>query len=193
MLRKLYDWTLDMAGRRNAMTVLAVVSFIESSFFPIPPDALIVPMIVADRRRAWRVALIASIFSVLGGLFGYAIGFFLFDSIGQPLLDFYGYNEAFAKFQDAYNEWGLWIVASAGFTPLPYKVFTIASGLTQMDLAIFLAASIVSRSARFFLEAAILWYFGPPVRAFVERYLGLVAIGSFALLIGGFITIKYLF
>lgn len=193
MLRKLYDWTLDMAGRRNALGVLAVVAFIESSFFPIPPDALIIPMIVADRRRAWRVALVASISSVLGGLFGYAIGYFLFDSVGLPLLNFYGYNEAFAEFQAAYNEWGLWIVAGAGFTPLPYKVFTIASGVTQMDLAIFMAASAVSRSARFFLEAAILWYFGPPVRAFVERYLGLVAAGSFVLLIGGFIAIKYLF
>ncbi len=170
-----------------------MVSFIESSFFPIPPDAMIVPMIVANRERAWRIAAVASVFSVLGGFFGYLIGYLFFESVGQWVLDFYGYNEKFDKVQSFFNEWGAWFVAAAGFTPLPYKVITIASGVTQLDLIVFGIASALSRSARFFLEAAILWYFGPPVRAFVEKRLGLVAALSFLLLIGGFVALKYLF
>jgi len=193
MLRRLYDWTLEMSSRPNATRVLAAVAFIESSFFPMPPDAMIIPMIVADRAKAWKIAAVASIFSVLGGFFGYLIGYVFFDSIGQALLDFYGYQEKFETVKDFFNEWGGWFVAAAGFTPLPYKVITIASGVTQMDLLLFGVASAISRSARFFLEAAILWYFGPPVRAFVEKRLGLVAAVSFALLIGGFLALKYLF
>ncbi len=193
MLRRLYDWTLEMSARPNATRVLAGVSFIESSFFPIPPDAMIVPMIVANREKAWRIAAVASIFSVLGGFFGYLIGYLFFDAIGQPLLDFYGYQEKFEQVQAFFNEWGGWFVAAAGFTPLPYKVITIASGVTQLDLLVFGLASVISRSARFYLEAAILWYFGPPVRAFVEKRLGLVAALSFLLLIGGFVALKYLF
>ena len=192
MLRRLYDWTLEMSARPNATRVLAAVSFVESSFFPIPPDAMIVPMIVAQRERAWRIAFIASVFSVLGGFFGYLIGYVFFDTIGQPLLELYGYQDKFQTVQDFFNEWGGWFVAAAGFTPLPYKVITIASGVTQMDLLVFGAASLISRSARFYLEALILWYFGPPVRAFVEKRLGLVALVSFALLIGGFLALKYL-
>lgn len=193
MLRRLYDWTLEMSARPGATRVLAGVAFIESSFFPIPPDAMIIPMIVADRSKAWRIAAVASVFSVLGGFFGYLIGYLFFDAVGLPLLEFYGYQEKFDQVQAFFNEWGAWFVAAAGFTPLPYKVITIASGVTQLDLVIFGVASTLSRSARFFLEAAILWYFGPPVRAFVEKRLGLVAGLSFLLLIGGFVALKYLF
>ncbi|MEJ2014484.1 MAG: DedA family protein [Limibacillus sp.] len=192
MLRRLYDWTLEMSARPGATRVLAGVAFIESSFFPIPPDAMIIPMIVADRTKAWRIAAVASVFSVLGGFFGYLIGYLFFDAVGLPLLEFYGYQEKFDQVQAFFNEWGAWFVAAAGFTPLPYKVITIASGVTQLDLVIFGIASALSRSARFFLEAAILWYFGPPVRAFVEKRLGLVAGVSFLLLIGGFVALKYL-
>ena len=192
MLRRLYDWTLEMSARPGATRVLAGVAFIESSFFPIPPDAMIIPMIVADRSKAWRIAAVASVFSVLGGFFGYLIGYLFFDAVGLPLLEFYGYQEKFDQVQAFFNEWGAWFVAAAGFTPLPYKVITIASGVTQLDLVIFGIASALSRSARFFLEAAILWYFGPPVRAFVEKRLGLVAGLSFLLLIGGFVALKYL-
>jgi membrane protein YqaA with SNARE-associated domain len=181
-----------MSARPGATRVLAGVAFIESSFFPIPPDAMIIPMIVADRTKAWRIAAVASVFSVLGGFFGYLIGYLFFDAVGLPLLEFYGYQEKFDQVQAFFNEWGAWFVAAAGFTPLPYKVITIASGVTQLDLVIFGIASALSRSARFFLEAAILWYFGPPVRAFVEKRLGLVAGLSFLLLIGGFVALKYL-
>lgn len=191
-VRRLYDWTMGLAGRRRAMPVLFAVSFAESSFFPVPPDALIVPMVLAQRERAWRIALVASLGSVLGGLAGYAIGYFLFEGIGKPLFAFYGYLDQMQAFAAAYNDWGAWIVAGAGFTPFPYKVITIASGVTQLDLATFFLASTLSRSARFFLEAGLLWAFGPPIRAFLERHLTWLTIVAFALLLGGFVAARTL-
>ncbi len=191
MLRRLYDWTLEQAARRDAMKVLACVSFIESSVFPIPPDVLLMPMVLAQRAKAWLIAFVCSVASVLGGAAGYAIGFFLFEAVGAPVLDFYGYLERFDDFSAAYNDWGWWIVAGAGFTPFPFKLVTIASGVTQLDFLVFIAASAVSRSSRFFLVAALLYYFGPPIRRFVERYFGLVTALFFALLIGGFVAVRY--
>ena len=192
MLRRLYDWTMGLAGRRHAMSALGLVAFIESSIFPIPPDVLIVPMVLAKRERWLRVATVATLGSVLGGIAGYFIGYFLFDSIGQPLLKFYGYSEEFAEFRDDYNEWGAWIVAFFGLTPFPYKVITIASGVTKLDLAVFMLASALSRGARFFLEAALLWKFGEPIRGFIEKYLGWLAAAFLILLFGGFLALKYL-
>jgi len=192
IIRDLYDWTMRMAARRNAMAVLFAVSFAESSFFPIPPDVLIVPMVLADRARAWRVAAVATAGSLLGGLLGYAIGYFLYDSVGQPVLAFYGYLDSFESFATKYNEWGAWIVAGAGFTPFPFKVITIASGVTQLDLAVFIIASALSRGARFFLVSALLWYFGPPIRRFIEAYLPQLALLFFLLLLGGFVALRYL-
>jgi membrane protein YqaA with SNARE-associated domain len=193
ILRDLYDWTLRMAAQRNAMTVLFVVAFIESSFFPVPPDVLIIPMVLAAREKAWRIATVATGGSLLGGLLGYAIGYFLYDSVGQPVLAFYGYLDRFAEFAEKYNEWGAWIVAGAGFTPFPFKVITIASGVTQLDLGTFLVASAISRGARFFLVAALLWWFGPPIRRFIEAYLPQLALLFFVLLFGGFLAARYLF
>jgi membrane protein YqaA with SNARE-associated domain len=193
MLRRLYDWTLSLSARPGALWALAIISFVESSIFPIPPDVLIIPMILAARARAWVIAGVATLASVLGGFAGYAIGYFLFQEIGQPILDFYGYAEAFEEFRLKYNEWGFWIVAAAGFTPFPYKVITIASGAFGIDLLTFALASAVSRGARFYLVAALLWKFGPPIKAFIERYLGLLTAIFFVLLIGGFVAIKYLF
>lgn len=193
ILRDLYDWTLRMAAQRNAMTVLFVVAFIESSFFPVPPDVLIIPMVLAAREKAWRIATVATVGSLLGGLLGYAIGYFLYDSVGQPVLAFYGYLDRFAEFAEKYNEWGAWIVAGAGFTPFPFKVITIASGVTQLDLGTFLVASAISRGARFFLVAALLWWFGPPIRRFIEAYLPQLALLFFVLLFGGFLAARYLF
>ena len=140
VLRRLYDWVMAMAGKRHAIWALASVSFAESAFFPIPPDILLIPMVLADRRRAWRIAGVCTLASVLGGLLGYAIGLWLFDAVGQPLLEFYGSEEKFSQFQHYYNEWGGWIVGAGGFTPLPYKVITIASGLTKLDIGIFILA-----------------------------------------------------
>lgn len=192
MLRRLYDWTMNLACHRRAPWALAGVSFVESSVFPIPPDLLLVPMVLAQRAKAWAYALLCTLSSVLGGFAGYLIGWLLFDSIGQPLLEFYGYSDQFHTFAGWYNEWGAWIVFTAGITPFPYKVITIASGVTQLDIWVFLIASIAARGLRFFAVAALLYWFGPPVRAFIEERLGLVFTALIALLVGGFAAVKYL-
>jgi membrane protein YqaA with SNARE-associated domain len=190
VLQLLYDRTIELSAHRHALWVLAAVAFIESSVFPIPPDVLIIPMVLAARDKAWKIAAVCTVFSVLGGLAGYGIGFFLFDTIGQPLLDFYGYGDKFAKFQGYYNEWGAWIVSGAGLTPFPYKVITIASGVTQLDPFVFTVASVLSRGARFFIVAGLLWYFGQPIRVFIEAHLGKLTIAFFVLLLGGFLALK---
>ncbi len=184
---------MGLAAHRHALAALALISFVESSVFPIPPDVIMIPMVLAARDRAWRIALIATVASVLGGFLGYAIGAGLFEAVGRPILQFYGYGERFAAFQEIYSEWGWWIVAGAGFTPFPYKVITIASGVMDLDLATFTLASVVSRGARFFLLAALLWYFGPPIRRFIENNLPLLATLFFILLFGGFVAVRYLF
>lgn len=193
MLRGLYGWVMTRAEGQNALWALAIISFIESSFFPIPPDIMLVPMILAARQRAWLIAGVCTVASVAGGLGGYAIGYFLFDVIGQPLLDFYHYADKFERFQAHYNEWGAWIVAFFGLTPFPYKVITIASGVTELNVATFTIASVLSRAARFFLEAALLWHFGAPIRAFIERRLGLLTTVFFVMLFLGFVLLKYVF
>ena len=191
MLERLYHRTMGLAAHRHALWVLALVSFIESSVFPIPPDVLLVPMVLARRRRAWRIAAVCTAGSVLGGLAGYFIGYFLFESLGRPLIDLYGHGEQFARFRASYNAWGWWIVTGAGLTPFPYKVVTIASGVTGLDMTTFVLASLLSRGARFFAEAGLLWYFGPPLKAFIERRMGLVATVFFLLLLGGFVLVGY--
>ncbi|MGD1877896.1 MAG: YqaA family protein [Kiloniellaceae bacterium] len=192
MLRRLYDWTMDLAGHRHALLALALISFIESSIFPIPPDVLLIPMILAARQRAWMIAAVCTLASVVGGVAGYAIGALLFDTVGRPIVEFYGYLDRFQEFQARYEEWGAWIVAGAGFTPFPYKVITITSGLMHLDFGIFMSASVISRGARFFLLAALLWHFGPPIRSFIERYLPQLTIAFFVLLFGGFVALRYL-
>ena len=192
MLRSLYNWTLDKAEHPKALWILAALSFAESSFFPIPPDILLIPMVLAAPTRAWRIALVCSIASVFGGIFGYYIGYALFETAGQPIIDFYGMQEKFTWFQAKYNEWGAWIVGLAGFTPIPYKVFTIASGLTHLDLTTFIVASALSRAARFFLVAALLRKYGAPIRIFIEKRLGLLTLLFFALLVGSFLALKYI-
>ena len=192
MLRPLYDWTMRFAAHRRAHWGLAVISFIESSVFPIPPDVLLIPMVLAERAKAWFYATVCTVASVLGGLAGYLIGLLLFDAIGRPILDLYGYGAQFDQFAQRYNDWGAWIVLVAGITPFPYKVITIASGMTQLDIWVFLLASLAARGARFYLVAALLYAFGPPIRDFIERRLGLVTAIGFALLIGGFVVAKML-
>lgn len=192
MLRRLYDWVMGLAAHRNATGVLAAVSFVESSFFPIPPDALLLPMALANRAKAWFYAAVATVASVLGGLFGYAIGFFLFDTLGAYIIDLYGLTEKFNRFAGSYNENGAAIVFFFGLTPFPYKVVTIASGVTQLNLAVFILASVVARGLRFFAVCALLYWFGPPVKAWIERYLPWVTVAFGILLVGGFLAIKYL-
>jgi membrane protein YqaA with SNARE-associated domain len=192
VLRRLYDWTMREAASPRAMKALAGVSFAESSFFPIPPDVMLIPMVLADRTKAWRIALVCTLASVIGGVAGYAIGYFLFTTIGNWIFDVYHLHEKAVQFQQAYNEYGFWFVLVAGFTPIPYKLFTIASGTAAMSLPLFMLASVLSRGARFFLVAALLYWFGPPIRAFIERYLGILTFAFMALLIGGFIALRWL-
>ncbi len=192
MIRGLYDWTMNLAGHRHALPALALIAFIESSIFPIPPDILIIPMVLAAREKAWRIALVCTVASVLGGLAGYGIGYSLYETVGKPLLEFYGYADKFTQFQGYYHEWGAWIVGGAGLTPFPYKVITIASGVADLDLIVFTIASILSRGLRFFLVAGLLWYFGDPIRTFIEKHLGLLATAFFVLLFGGFVLLKFL-
>jgi membrane protein YqaA with SNARE-associated domain len=192
MLRKLYDWTMLLAQTRHALWALAFVSFIESSVFPIPPDALLIPMIIARPERAFRIALVATAASVLGGMLGYLIGAVLLEEIGKPVLEFYGKLDQFEELAARFNEYGVWAVVFAGATPFPYKVITIFSGAAGMNLFEFTAASVFARGLRFFLIAALLWKFGPPVRDFIERRLGLIATASVVLLFGGFLAVRWL-
>ena len=192
MLRRIYDWTMDLAAKPNAMLWLAVLAFAESSFFPIPPDVLIIPMVLAAPTRAWRIVAVATAASALGGLAGYAIGLFVFETLGRPILDFYGYFDKFERFQDWYREWGGCIVFAGGFSPIPYKVITIASGSVNLDLATFTVVSVISRGARFLLVAALLWRFGPPIRAFIERWLGPLTLTFVLLLVLGFVAVRFL-
>mgnify|MGYP003305249481 FL=1 len=190
MLRRLYDWTMEMAAQKNAVWDLAAVAFVESSVFPIPPDVLLIPMVLAARNSAWRYAAICTIASVLGGMLGYAIGSGLYEGVGRPILDFYGYGAKFSDFTARYNEYGGWIVFIAGVTPFPYKVITIASGVTDLDFATFTTASVLARGLRFFVVAALLYWIGQPIREFVEKRLGLLFTIFCVLLIGGFVLIK---
>lgn len=191
MLRRLYDWTMNLAGGRHAEPALAGVAFVESSVFPIPPDILLIPMVLAKRALAWRYAAVCTVASVLGGILGYAIGAFLFEEVAEPILTAYGYGNQFATFAAWYNDWGAWIVFFAGVTPFPYKVVTIASGATGLSLPVFIIASIASRGLRFFLVAGLLYFVGQPIRAFIEKRLGLVFTAFMVLLIGGFVALRY--
>jgi membrane protein YqaA with SNARE-associated domain len=192
MLRRMYDWTMAQAQGRHALWVLAFVAFIESSVFPIPPDVLMIPMILAQPRRAWLIAGVATLASVLGGLAGYGIGYFFYESLGQPILESLGKAEKMAAFNETFNGVGFWAVLIAGITPFPYKVITIMSGWTAMPLATFVVTSIVARAFRFFIIAALLRAFGTPIRDFIERYLGLVFSLFVVLLVGGFALLKTL-
>ncbi len=169
LVKATYDYMLNLASRRNAMYFLFAVAFIESSFFPIPPDVMLIPMVLAAPAKAWRIAGIATIASVLGGAFGYAIGVFFFDLIARPILTFYGYMHQFDVFKDYYHEWGAWIVFGAGITPFPYKVITIASGVVHLDFAVFMLASVVARGMRFYLVAWLLKKYGEPMKDYIEK------------------------
>ena len=192
MLKKLYDWTMGLASHKRAPRALFWVSFIESSVFPIPPDVMLLPMVLAQRLKAWAYASIATVGSVLGGVAGYLIGLFLFDVLGKPLLDLYGYGQKFEEFASYYNEHGALIVFFFGVTPFPYKVITIASGVTQLNFLVFVLASIASRGLRFYLVSGLLYWFGPPIRDFIEQRLGLVTTVFLVLLFGGFVALRYL-
>ncbi len=187
----MYDWAVAQAQTKHAVWTLAIVSFAESSFFPIPPDAMLVPMCLAERRKAFMFAAVCTVASVIGGIAGYAIGYFLIESIGQWIINLYGYDDALAQFQHTVQEYGVWFVLIKGLTPIPYKLVTIGAGAGSMALGPFIIASIITRGVRFFAEAALLWYFGPPVKAFIERHLTLVSWAFLIALAGGILAVRY--
>lgn len=192
LTRRIYDHTLNLASRKNALTWLFVISFIESSFFPIPPDIMIIPMVLATPKEAYKIAGVATVASVLGGYFGYFIGVYGFELIARPLLEFYGYMKQFGEFENYYHEYGAWIVFGAGITPFPYKIITIASGVVRLDLVVFTIASVIARGMRFYLIAWLLKRFGDPMKVFIEKNLNLLSILFLLLLIGGFAAVKLL-
>lgn len=191
MLRKLYDWTMGLAARPYALAALFVIAFVESSFFPIPPDVLIIPMVLAARRRWFRIATVATIASVLGGLFGYWIGATLMDTWGHSILTFYGKEGAFDDLAARFTDWGAWVVLIGGVTPFPYKVITIFSGAVHLSLPVFITMSILARAMRFYLVAWLLYHYGAPIRDFIERRLGLLFTLLVATLVGGFALVRY--
>lgn len=191
-LRGLYFWLMRHAEGRHAWMMLAVVSFAEASFFPIPPDVMLVPMALADRKRALLLAGWCMLWSVLGGLLGYAIGSLLYDSIGQWLISVYGYGEDLQKFRAMYAEYGAWIILIKGATPIPYKLVTIASGFAGYNLFLFVVLSAITRGLRFGIVAGLLAYFGEPIRNFIEKRLEYVMLGFLAVIILGFVIARYI-
>ncbi|MFI3241669.1 MAG: YqaA family protein [Alphaproteobacteria bacterium] len=192
MIKKIYDYTLDLSSKEKAMWFLFAISFVESSFFPIPPDIMIIPMVLATPQKAYRIALVATIASVLGGFLGYGIGALLYETVAKPILDFYGYLEKFDGFKEMYHQYGAWIVFGAGVTPFPYKVITIASGVVGLNLVVFGLASVVARGLRFYLVAWLLKKYGAPMKIFIEKNLNILATLFFILLVGGFYLIKFI-
>jgi|TARA_B110000438_G_scaffold238380_1_gene236150 membrane protein YqaA with SNARE-associated domain len=190
LIRKLYDWVLHWATTRYAIPVLFVISFVESSFFPIPPDILLIAMVIAAPAGWVRLALICSIGSVLGGMFGYLIGYQFMDLIGNRIVEFYHFQEKWGKIGVLYDKYDVWAVIVAGFTPLPYKVFTLSAGAFKINFSTFVLASAVSRAARFFLVAALLYKFGPPFKVLIEKYFNLFTIIFSFLLVFGFFLLK---
>lgn len=192
MLKPLYDRTMALADHPKALWWLAAVSFVESSVFPIPPDVLMIPMILARPSRAWLIAMVALVASVAGGVMGYVIGAFFYEGIGQPVLQAMGKAAAMAEFNTRFNVFGFWAVLGAGITPFPYKVITIMSGWTGMPIGTFIATSILARAIRFFMVAGLLWKFGSPIRDFIELRLGLVFTAFLVILFGGFLMVRYI-
>jgi membrane protein YqaA with SNARE-associated domain len=184
---------MRMAASEKAPWALAIVSFAESSFFPIPPDIMLIPMVLSNRQKAWWYATIATVGSVVGGLLGYAIGYYLYDTVGLPILRFYGREHALDSFMTFVREYGVPAVIIKGMTPIPYKVVTIAAGVGKMNLLAFMGASIIARAMRFYLVVGLLYFFGEPIRSFIEGRLALVTTAFLVLLVGGFVAVRYMF
>jgi membrane protein YqaA with SNARE-associated domain len=193
MLKGLYDGVIRLSKGKHALPALAAVSFAESSFFPVPPDVILVPMALANPEKARLYALVCTVASVLGGIVGYAIGALLYDTVGHWLISAYGYGEGIDAFRAAYAKWGAWIILIKGLTPIPYKIVTIASGFAGYNFFAFIVLSTITRGARFFLEAELLRVYGEPIRGFIEERLTLVTTGFLAAIVGGFLIAKYAF
>lgn len=190
LIHKTYDTMLSLSAKDHAMLFLFLVAFAESSFFPIPPDVMIIPMVLATPQKAWKIAGLATFASVIGGYFGYIIGSCFFDLIAKPLLEMYNALNQFKEFENYYHLYGAWIVFGAGITPFPYKIITIASGVVHLDLFVFTIASVLARGIRFFLVAWLLKKYGAPMKVFIEKNLGWLSVLFLILLIGSFALIK---
>ncbi|MEY9881974.1 YqaA family protein [Bradyrhizobium sp. USDA 329] len=191
MLKRIYDWCIDAAHKPYALWIMGVVSFAESSFFPVPPDVMLIPMSLARPQRAWLYAAVCTATSVLGGIVGYAIGALLFDSVGQWLIQVYGLGDKVDAFRASYAEWGAVIILLKGLTPIPYKLVTITSGFAGYNIILFILCSIVARGGRFFVVAILLNRYGDWIRVRIERHLGLwVAIGAIVLVLGFVVAVK---
>ena len=185
-----YNKTMHLMAGEKAIIALCVLSFAESSFFPIPPDILMIPLILKQKNKAFKIALLCTLFSVLGGAFGYFIGMFLYDTVAIPVLNYFDAMESFENIKHMYHTYGGWIVLGAGITPLPYKLITIASGVMNMNFLLFMIISFIGRGIRFFLVAFLLWKWGTPMKAYIEKNLGWLSVLFFLLLIGAFFLIK---
>ncbi len=192
MFRPMYDWVLRLAHHRHALRSLGIVSFAESSFFPIPPDVMLVPMVLARREQAYLIATVCTVASILGGIFGYAIGYFLWDSVGQWLVGVYHMEAKVEQLRHGYANYGAAIILLKGLTPIPFKLVTLASGFFAFNFPLFVILATITRAARFFIIAALLRRFGEPVQAFIEERLNLFAWGFLILLVGGFAAVAYL-
>ena len=190
LLRYLYNWTIKKAEHKYSSLVLGIVAFTESSFFPIPPDILLIPMIIAKRTKAWMYAFICTFSSILGGLLGYAIGYFFYNSLGVLIIEAYHLSNSFNEFESYYNEYGILIVLGAGFTPFPFKFITIASGVFNLNILLFIITSIIARGLRFYLLASLLFVFGEKIKIFIDKYFNSLAILFFILLVGSVLLIK---
>ncbi len=193
MLKKMYDWVLHWAETPYGTWALFILAFAESSFFPIPPDVLLIALAISIPKNSFKYALVCSGGSILGGVFGYFIGLQFMEFIGKPIIEFYGVNDKYDYIQQLYNRHDAWAVAIAGFTPIPYKVFTIAAGACRIRFSVFVLASILSRSARFFIVGGLIYTFGPAIRSFIDKYFNILATVFAALVLLGFVAVKYFF
>ena len=191
-LKRTYNWTLEKAQHKNAKWYLSLISFVESSFFPIPPDILLIPMALASKANALFYAFISTLFSVLGGILGYAIGYFFYNSVGIYIVDFYHLENSFNIFESYYKEFGILIVLGAGITPFPYKFITIASGVFGLNIFLFIIVSIIGRGLRFYLIAILLYFFGEKIKLIIDKYFNILTIVFFILLVGSVFIIRYL-
>ena len=189
-LKRTYNWTLEKAQHKNAKWYLSLISFVESSFFPIPPDILLIPMALASKANALFYAFICTLFSVLGGILGYAIGYFFYNSVGIYIVDFYHLENSFNIFESYYKEFGILIVLGAGITPFPYKFITIASGVFGLNIFLFIIVSIIGRGLRFYLIAILLYFFGEKIKLIIDKYFNILTIVFFILLIGSVFIIR---
>jgi len=189
MLERAYRWMMNLASHPQAMTIVFCVSFAESSFSPFPPDPIYFAMILAHRERAFLIATLVTVASILGGFLGYGIGYWLYQGIGKTIIDFYGLTSSFENMRTGFNDWAFWLIALKGLTPIPYKIVTIASGVAHVDLWTFTSASVIARGSRFYLIALLLWYYGEPVKQFIEKNLLLVTLITVSVIVGGFFLV----